>query len=290
MKLPTFEYETPATIDEAVGLLAEHGDEAKVLAGGQSLIPLLAMRLARPAVLIDINNVAGLSDISVNGEVTIGAMARHRAVERSEAVHSVVPILAAALHHVGHDAIRTRGTIGGSIAHADPSAELPTLARTLGATMVVTNAGGSREIEADDFFQGFLMTSLEPDELLTAVKIPIGGAGSGWSFNEVARRDGDFALVGCAVTLQLGADATITGVRIGLLGVSGEPFRAATAEAALLGASAGDAAFAEAAQAAADEVTPTADLHGTSAYRRHLTGVLVRRGLNESFATAEGNK
>jgi carbon-monoxide dehydrogenase medium subunit len=289
MKLPTFEYETPTTIDEAVSLLAEHGDEAKVLAGGQSLIPLLAMRLSRPAVLIDINNVDGLSGISVNGEVTIGAMTRHRTVERSEAVHSAVPILAAALRHVGHDAIRTRGTIGGSIAHADPSAELPTLARTVGATMVVTNAGGSREIEADDFFQGFLMTSLEPDELLTSIRFPVLGARGGWSFNEVARRDGDFALVGCAVTLQLGADGTITGVRIGLSGVSGEPFRAEAAEAALLGASAGEAAFAAAALAAADEVTPTADLHGTSAYRRHLAGVLVRRGLDEAFAIAEGS-
>jgi aerobic carbon-monoxide dehydrogenase medium subunit len=289
MKLPTFEYETPATIDEVVSLLAEHGDEAKLLAGGQSLIPLLAMRLARPAVLIDINNVAGLSGISVNGEATIGAMTRHRAAERSDDLRSAVPILSAALHHVGHDAIRTRGTIGGSIAHADPSAELPTLVRTLGATMVVTSASGSREIGSDDFYQGFLMTSLEPDELLTAIKFPIGGAGSGWSFNEVARRDGDFALVGCAVTLQLDG-TTITQARIGLSGVSGEPFRSAAAEAVLDGAPAGDSTFAEAAQAAADEVTPTADLHGTSAYRRHLTGVLVRRGLNEALARAEGQK
>jgi aerobic carbon-monoxide dehydrogenase medium subunit len=289
MKLPTFEYATPTTIDETVSLLAEHGDEAKVLAGGQSLIPLLAMRLARPAVLIDINNVAELSGISLNGEATIGAMTRHRAVERSDELRSAVPILSAALHHVGHDAIRTRGTMGGSIAHADPAAELPTLVRTLGATMVVTSANGSREIESDDFFQGFLMTSLEPDELLTAIRFPIGGPGSGWSFNEVARRDGDFALVGCAVTLQLDG-ATITQARIGLLGVSGEPFRSAAAEAVLDGATPGDAAFAEAAQAAAAEVTPTADLHGTSVYRRHLTGVLVRRGLNEALTRAEGQK
>jgi CO/xanthine dehydrogenase FAD-binding subunit len=196
--------------------------------------------------------------------------------------------LAAALGNVGHDAIRTRGTIGGSVAHADPSAEMPTIVRTLGGTLTATSSRGSRQIAAEDFFQGFLMTSLEPDELLTSIELPIAGPRSGWSFKEFSRRSGDFALVGVAVALELDANGAVAEARIGLLGVAGEPARATAAEAVLVGATPGDEAFAAAAAAAQGEVSPTADLHGTAAYREHLTGVLVRQGLAEAFARAEG--
>jgi carbon-monoxide dehydrogenase medium subunit len=290
MKLPPFEYRSPTTIDETVSLLAEYGDEAKVLAGGQSLLPLLAMRLGRPEFLIDINRVDELAGITVNGALTIGALTRHRAGERSADVRASVPLLAAALANVGHDAIRTRGTIGGSVAHADPSAEMPTIVRTLGGTITATSSRGSRQIAAEDFFQGFLMTSLEPDELLTSIELPIAGPRSGWSFKEFSRRSGDFALVGVAVALELDANGAIADAKIGLLGVAGEPARATAAEAVLLGATPGDDAFAAAAAAAQGEVSPTADLHGTAAYREHLTGVLVRKGLAEAFARAEGQK
>jgi carbon-monoxide dehydrogenase medium subunit len=288
MKLPPFEYRSPTTIDETVSLLAEYGDEAKVLAGGQSLLPLLAMRLGRPEFLIDINRVDELAGITVNGVLTIGALTRHRAGERSPEVRASVPLLAAALGNVGHDAIRTRGTIGGSVAHADPSAEMPTIVRTLGGTLTATSSRGSRQIAAEDFFQGFLMTSLEPDELLTSIELPIAGPRSGWSFKEFSRRSGDFALVGVAVALELDANGAVAEARIGLLGVAGEPARATAAEAVLVGATPGDEAFAAAAAAAQGEVSPTADLHGTAAYREHLTGVLVRQGLAEAFARAEG--
>lgn len=280
---------------ETVALLAEHGDDAKILAGGQSLLPMLALRLARPAVLIDINRVGELAGITVNGGLTIGALTRHRAVERSDAVAAAAPVLAAAMRYVGHDAIRTRGTLGGSLAHADPAAELPMVLRVLGGSVVATSARGPRTIDADALFQGFLTTSLEPDELLTeihvpATQVPTAAGRSGWSVNEFSRRSGDFALVGTATVLELDDAGTIAGARIGLSGVAGEPVRATLAEAALVGAAPSDAAFAEAGRAAADAVNPTSDLHGTAAYRKHLVDVLVRRGLREALARAEGDR
>jgi CO/xanthine dehydrogenase FAD-binding subunit len=277
-------------VPETVALLAEHGDDAKILAGGQSLLPMLALRLARPAVLIDINHVDELAGISVNGGLTIGALTRHRAVERSDAVAATAPMLAAAMRYVGHDAIRTRGTLGGSVAHADPAAEAPMVMRVLGGSIVATSVRGRRTIDADALFQGFLTTSLEPDELLTEIHVPESRDRSGWSVNEFSRRSGDFALVGTAIVLQLDDAGTIAGARIGLSGVAGEPVRAATAEAALLGAAPSDAAFADAGRAAADSVNPTTDLHGTAAYRKHLVDVLVRRGLREALARAKGDR
>jgi CO/xanthine dehydrogenase FAD-binding subunit len=290
MKLPPFDYRTPESVQETVELLAEHGDDAKILAGGQSLLPMLALRLARPAVLIDINHVDELAGISVNGDLTIGALTRHRAVERSSAVAATAPMLAAAMRYVGHDAIRTRGTLGGSVAHADPAAEAPMVMRVLGGSIVATSVRGRRTIEADALFQGFLTTSLEPDELLTEIHVPRGGERSGWSVNEFSRRSGDFALVGTAIVLQLDGAGTIAEARIGLSGVAGEPVRATSAEAALTGAAPSDAAFAEAGRAAADAVNPSSDLHGTAAYRKHLVDVLVRRGLREALARAEGDR
>ena len=208
MKLPPVDYEAPETVAEALDLLAEHRDEASVLAGGQSLIPLLALRLARPAVLIDINGVAELSGVSAaDGWVTIGAMTREYVAEESATVAERVPLLAAALPLIGHEAIRSRGTVGGSLAHADPAAELPAVARALDAEFVVRGPSGERVIPAAEWFEGYLTTSRGPDELLTEVRFPAAGPGTGTCFLEVARRHGDFAIVGLAASLTLSVGA-----------------------------------------------------------------------------------
>jgi len=204
VKLPYVEYEAPTTVAEAVHLLAEHQDEASVLAGGQSLIPLLALRLAHPVVLIDINGVAGLSGVSAtDGRVAIGAMTREYVAEESQTVADAVPLLAAALPMIGHEAIRSRGTIGGSLAHADPAAELPAVALALDAEFVVRSQSGERVIPAADWFEGYLTTSRLPDELLVEVRFPAARRGTGISFQEVARRHGDFAVVGLAASYAL---------------------------------------------------------------------------------------
>jgi len=230
MKLPPVEYEAPATVAEAIELLAEHLDEASVLAGGQSLIPLLALRLARPAVLIDINGVDELSGVSAtDGWVAIGAMTREYVAEESESVAGTVPLLAAALPLIGHEAIRSRGTIGGSLAHADPAAELPAVARALDAEFVVRGQSGMRVIPAAEWFEGFLTTSRRPDELLVEIRFPAARRGTGVSFQEVARRHGDFAIVGLAASLVL-SGGVISDARLAFAGVSDVPVRAAAAE------------------------------------------------------------
>src|SRR5512135_3562705 len=218
MKLPPFEYEAPATAAEAVDLLAEHGDDASVLAGGQSLIPLLALRLARPAVLIDINGIAELSGVSAtDGRVVIGAMTRDFVAEKSGTVAETVPLLAAALPLIGHEAIRSRGTIGGSLAHADPAAELPAVARALDAEFVVRGPSGTRVIPAAQWFEGYLTTSRHSDELLVEVRFPAATPGTGTSFQEVARRHGDFAIVALAASLVL-SGGVISDARLAFAG------------------------------------------------------------------------
>jgi aerobic carbon-monoxide dehydrogenase medium subunit len=235
MKLPEVEYEAPTTVAEAIDLLAEHGDEASVLAGGQSLIPLLALRLARPEVLIDINRVDELSGVSAaNGHVTIGAMTREYVAEESGTVADTLPLLAAALPLIGHEAIRSRGTIGGSLAHADPAAELPAVARALDAEFVVRGPSGTRVIPAAQWFDGYLTTSRRPDELLAEVRFPAARPGTGVSFEEVARRHGDFAIVGLAASLVL-SGGVISDARLAFAGVSDVPVRATAAEDLLAG-------------------------------------------------------
>jgi aerobic carbon-monoxide dehydrogenase medium subunit len=279
MKLPPVEYEAPETVSEAVELLAEHLDEASVLAGGQSLIPLLALRLARPAVLVDINGIDELSAVSVtDGWVTVGAMTREYAAEESETIADTVPLLAAALPLVGHEAIRSRGTIGGSLAHADPAAELPAVARALDAEFVVRGGSGERVIPATEWFEGYLTTSRRPDELLTQVRFPAAGPGTGFSFQEVARRHGDFAIVGLATSLTL-SEGAITDARLAFAGVSDVPARAAGAEDLLVGERPSAELFDEAARRATDGLDPPADLHGSSEYRKKVAAALVRRGL-----------
>ena len=279
MKLPPVDYEAPETVSEAVELLGEHLDQASVLAGGQSLIPLLALRLAHPAVLIDINGIAGLSGVSAtDGRVAIGAMTREYVAEESAAVAEAVPLLAAALPLIGHEAIRSRGTIGGSLAHADPAAELPAVALALDAEFVVRGQSGERVIPAADWFEGYLTTSRRPDELLVEVRFPAAGRGTGISFQEVARRHGDFAVVGLAASLTL-SDGVISDARLAFSGVSGVPARAASAEDLLAGERPSADLFDEAARRAAEDIDPPADLHGSSDYRKKVAAALVRRGL-----------
>jgi carbon-monoxide dehydrogenase medium subunit len=286
MKLPPVEYEAPTTVSEAIDLLAEQLDEASVLAGGQSLIPLLALRLARPEVLIDINGIKELSGISVtDGWVSVGAMTREYVAEESEVVADAVPLLAAALPLIGHEAIRSRGTIGGSLAHADPAAELPAVARALDAEFVVRGPAGMRVIPAAQWFEGYLTTARRPDELLVEVRFPAAGPGTGVSFEEVARRHGDFAIVGLAVSLAL-AGGVISDARLVFAGVSDVPVRAAAAEDLLIGESPSTELFDEAARRATEDLDPPADLHGSSDYRKTVAAAIVRRGLRAAAANA----
>ena len=286
MKLPQFEYEAPEIVADAIGLLAEHQDEASVLAGGQSLIPLLALRLARPAVLIDINGLQELSAVSVtNGLVTVGAMVREYVAEDSGTVSGSLPLLAAALPLIGHEAIRSRGTIGGSLAHADPSAELPAVARALDAEFVVRSQSGERVIPAAEWFEGYLTTSRRPDELLVAVRFPAAAPGTGVAFQEVARRHGDFAMMGLAASLTLSGGA-IRDARLAFAGVSDVPVRAAGAEGVLVGERPSTELFDEAARRAAADIDPPADLHGSAEYRKKVAATLVRRSLQTAVDNA----
>ena len=286
MKLSPVDYEAPGTVAEALDLLAEHEDEASVLAGGQSLIPLLALRLAQPAVLIDINGVEGLSGVSVtDGWVTIGATTREYMAEESATIAELVPLLAAALPLIGHEAIRSRGTVGGSLAHADPAAELPAVARALNAEFVVRGPSGERVVPAADWFEGYLTTSRGPDELLTEVRFLAARPGTGTSFQEVARRHGDFAMVGLATSVTLNA-GTITDARLAFAGVSDVPARATAAEELLEGERPTAELFDEAARVAAADIDPPSDLHGSTEYRKKVAAALVRRGLREAVGNA----
>jgi CO/xanthine dehydrogenase FAD-binding subunit len=287
MKTAPFEYHAPRTVDEVLSLLAEHGDEAKVLAGGQSLVPLLAMRLARPSQLVDINEVDDLSFIRAldgNG-VAFGALTRERDAERSSLVAEQLPVLSDALPLVGHVSIRNRGTIGGSIAHADASAELPAVAVITEADMVVRSSAGERVVPAEEFFVGHFTTSMADDELLTEVRMPSGPTTAGWAFYEVARRHGDFALVGVAAMVSLDGDR-IDDARLALIGVADCAVRTPDAEAALRGQPPTLDTFAAAARAATDGLEPASDMHGSAEVRRHLATVATRRALTIAASRA----
>jgi carbon-monoxide dehydrogenase medium subunit len=285
--MPRFEYHSPDTIDEVLALLAEHGDEAKILAGGQSLIPLLAMRLARPAQLVDINGVSSLAAVDErNGDIAFGAIVRERTAERSDVVSTRLPLLAEALPHIGHTAIRTRGTIGGTIAHADASGEIPCVVAALDGEMLVRSARGERTIASQDFFQGHFTTALADDECLVEVRLPAADPSAGYAFQEVARRHGDFALVGVAAMLSLDSAGLITDSRIALMGVADVPLRARAAEAELVGAEPTVDVFTAAARTATADLRPATDVHGSAAYRTHLAAVTVRRALTTAGTRA----
>ncbi len=290
MKPPKFAYHAPATVEEALGLLAEHGDDAKVLAGGQSLMPLLSLRLARPEALIDLGGIASLSHIGVDDDVvTIGAMVTERDAERSDIVTRHLPLLAEALPHIGHVAIRNRGTVGGSIVHADAAAEIPAVMVALDASVTVVGPGGERTISAADLFQGHYTTAIEDDEILVDVRIPVTPPSTGSAFVEVARRHGDFALVGVAATVAIDGGLA-SDCRITLSGVGDRPIRATEAEAALVGKALSDETIALAASAAVAGLHPSSDVHGSATYRKHLAGVLVARALTTAAARATASQ
>jgi carbon-monoxide dehydrogenase medium subunit len=266
-----FDYVRAGSADEAISLLTEHGDDAKLMAGGHSLLPLMKLRLATPSVVIDVGRLTDLAGIEDRGDhIAIGALTRHRSMETSDLLAAEVPILKHAAGQVGDPQVRHRGTLGGTLAHGDPASDLPAVILALGGTLVAQGPGGRREIAATDFFTGFLETALAPDELLVEVKVPkVGGAG--WSFQKFNRRAQDWAIVGVAA------------VRNGSLGVSlvnmaSTPIRASAVEAAV----AGGAGAADAAAVADEGTEPPSDLNGTEEYRRHLVKVLVRRALEES--------
>jgi carbon-monoxide dehydrogenase medium subunit len=295
VKPPPFEYYAPSSLDEAIGLLARLGDEAKIIAGGQSLMPLLALRLARPAYLVDLNRVGGLSKIAApNGGLAqgpaqglvMGAMVRQRAAERSGLVRERCPLLADALPRIGHPAIRNRGTVGGSLAHADPAAELPAVALALEATLVARSARGERILSASEFFVGHFTTALESDECLVEIRFPAWPDGAGCAFEEASRRHGDFAMVGVAALLRIDSAGNVVDPRIVLTGVGGTAVRAVDAEALLRGARADREAFEAAGERAARDLEPPSDLHASRAYRRHVARALVRRALEQSAERA----
>jgi carbon-monoxide dehydrogenase medium subunit len=286
VKPPAFEYERAQTVAEALSLLGRHGPEAKVLAGGQSLIPVMKLRLARPAALVDINRVRELAYTRVDDRhLAFGALARLSDLE-TEAVRARCPVLTAAARHIGHPAIRHRGTVCGSLAHADPAGELPVLAVALEAEMGIAGPGGRRSLAARDFFRSYFETAVEPGEILVEARFPAPAPGVGWSFHELARRHGDFALVSAACLVEASRDGKISVARIALGSVADRPVRASEAEALLVGAEAGPARFEAAARAAAAQLDPPSDVHGSGAYRRHLAQVLVERGLAEAWGRA----
>lgn len=287
MKPPVFDYYDPETLDEALDLMDRYGPEAKVLSGGQSLVPLLNLRLARPAALVDLNRIPGMDAIRwEDGWLRIGALARQWDVEHAPEVVRHLPILSETLRFVGHPQIRTRGTVGGSIAHADPAAELPTLLLCLEGEVVARRRAGMRVIPARELFVTYLTTSLEPDEILTEVRWPIPPAGTGWAFLELARRHGDYALVGVATLLRLAAGGSVVDARIALAGCGPVPVRAEEAERALRGARPSERLWEEAGQLAASSLEPPSDLHASGAYRKHVAAVLTARALSTAAERA----
>ena len=281
MKAPRFAYARPATVAEALAVLAEHGDEARILAGGQSLVPMLNLRVAAPRVLIDINRIAGLSGVTVaKDHVRIGALTRHTELERSLDIARHLPLLAQAIPHVAHAAIRNRGTFGGSCALADPAAELPACALALGASFIVAGPKGERRVKAEAFFRGLYATALGADELLVAAEFPLPRPGRVSAFGELARRHGDYAMVGIAAHGAV-ADAKFSALRIVFFGVGDRPARATKLEQALEGQPA--AAIEHALEAL--EFDPRADLQASAATKKHLARVLAGRVLKQ-LATA----
>jgi carbon-monoxide dehydrogenase medium subunit len=284
VKPSRFAYHAPATISESVALLAEHGDDAKPLAGGQSLVPLMNLRLAAPSVLVDLNGIGELAYVFDDGvRLVLGAMTRHRVVAGSDRVRAACPLLAHAASHIGYPAIRARGTIGGSLAHADPVSELPCVAMTLDAELVLASAAGRRSVPAADFFQGYFTTAIEPGELLVEVRFPQVGDGAGWGFAELARKAGDYALVAAAseVTVRHGK---VVEARIGLAGAADRPVRATAAEQLLRGREVGGVAGLGLEEAVADDVQPGGGRD--RAFTGHVAGVLARRAVDDALRRA----
>lgn len=289
MKPAAFDYVIADSIDMAVASLADGGGDAKIIAGGQSLVPMLNFRLLRPSVLIDINRIGDLAFIEEAGKkIRIGALTRHYQLETSPVIARHLPVLASAMTHVAHLAIRNRGTIGGSLSHADPAAELPMMALLLDAELHIASASGKRTIAARDFFVGALTVDLARDDIVTEIVLPKLPPKTGWGFEEVARRSGDFALAAAAATLTLSA-GVISQARIALTGVGATPVRAAEAEALLVGQALEPGLIDRIIDAVRAAIEPDTDLHASSDYRRHLGGVLAGRAVSAAWRRANAS-
>ncbi|GMU77439.1 MAG: carbon monoxide dehydrogenase [Acidimicrobiia bacterium] len=294
MKPAPFDYHAPEALDEAAGLLHEHGDDAKVLAGGQSLVPMLALRLTRFAHLVDVTRIGELRGITRDdGHVRVGATTPQAVAEHDTVLAAAVPLVARALPHIGHFQIRNRGTVGGSLAHADPASELPAVALALDATFEAASTRGRREIGAADFFTGTWSTALADDEVLVATRFPVWSGRCGFTVHEVARRSGDFALAGVAAAVEIGGDDTLTRVALGLFGVASTPQRATAAEGALVGRGTTDraelgATLRDASRAGAAEIDGVDDVHATAAYRTRVAAHLMETALSAAIEEARG--
>lgn len=283
MKFPDFAYACPASLDEALGLLKQHGADAVLLAGGQSLMPILAFRLAAPGLLVDLKNVPGLDAIEADGDgVRLGANVRWCEIDRNPRLGAAHPLLVEAIGHVAHYQIRNRGTVGGSLAYADPAAEMPGIAVTCDGEIIVMGEAGERRARAADFFLGALTTSLEPGEIITGLHLPAWPKGRRWAFEEFARRRGDFALAGTALYYDLDSRGRAVDAHIGVIGASDRPRRLAEAERAINGSAVDAEAIAAAAEAASRDVDPLEDFHAPVAYRRALVETLVARALTRA--------
>jgi aerobic carbon-monoxide dehydrogenase medium subunit len=279
MKPAPFDYQAPANLGEAIGLLASNS-EALVIAGGQSLMPLLAFRLATPSLLVDLRRLSGLGNIAVGDDgVRLGALVRWRDIEEDQRLASAHPLLRAAITHVAHYQIRNRGTVGGSLAHADPAAELPGVAVTCDGEITLVGPAGSRTARADDFFTGPLSTLRQPDEIVTELRLPKWPAGRRWAFREYARRDGDFALAGVLLFYNEDPQGAVSNMHVGVIGACPRPHRLTGVETLLNGHAVDDALIQRAATKAAEEIDPPDDLHADAAYRRGLVATLIKRAL-----------
>ncbi|HEU5275057.1 MAG TPA: xanthine dehydrogenase family protein subunit M [Xanthobacteraceae bacterium] len=284
MKLPAFEYACPATLAEAVSLLAAR-DDAKAIAGGQSLVPMLAFRVASPSLLVDLRKLTGLKEIKIDdGGVRLGALVRWRDILDDARLARAHPLLVAAVHHVAHYQIRNRGTVGGSIAHADPAAEMPGIVVACDAEIAVTGKAGARTIAAKDFFRGALTTALAADEIITEIRFPAWPAGRRFGFQEFALRRGDFAIAAAAVFYDVDAKGRAANAHVGVIGVGDLPMRLPSVEAVLNGARVDGDVIARAAAATSTAVEPQDDIHASAAYRRSLVGTMVERALSAAAA------
>lgn len=290
MKPPPFKYVAAESLEHALEQMTEHGDDAKLLAGGQSLIPAMNFRVLQPSVLIDLNRVESLDYIETadDGALLIGAMTRQRDIERSPDVEHIAPLLHEAMPHIAHPQIRTRGTLGGSLAHADPAAELPVIVIAAGARVRATGPDGDRWIEAKEFFEGMFSTALRDDELIAEVAFPPSAPNTGWSFEEISRRRGDYAMMGVAAQVEIDSDGVCRAARLIYLNAGDGPVEAEQAAAMLIGEVPSNDGFTSAAiQAANEEIDPMGSVHATIDFQRHLARVLTVRVLEKAFARAQ---
>jgi carbon-monoxide dehydrogenase medium subunit len=284
-----FEYFAPTTLDEAGSLLREHGDDAKIIAGGQSLVPVMRLRLADPRCIIDLAHVPELSGIREQGDtIAIGAMTTHHMLETSDLLQARLPLLPETAAQIADVQVRNRGTIGGSLAHADPAADLAAAALAAGAEIQAIGPTGSRAILADDFFLGVFTTALGPDEILTEVRFPVPPPRTGSAYVKMPNPASHFAIVGVAAVLTMGGDGRCERARIGISGVAMKPFRATAAESSLIGSAADDAAITSAAERAAEGVEALSDVHASAEFRLHLTKVYAKRALQQAISRARG--